>query len=245
MIRLIIPYLALLLSDVAVYSVQAKETNKSDLSFSIYLWPLQKSPEPKKLIVGKHDPIPYAAEIQYHEGEEKHSVKLLPGRQTQKLHYSGETPLLLYRHVVETNSTSNYATFPLQPQWRDVLFILKYPDYKSRSYKNFAVDRTITTKTPGTGIVFNLSNQSAQISINGQNDLLPEKQNRAFRMQRSGQDFTRFQVSVRSSRPEKEWVTAHSSKRFLSKRPGTVFLLSSGPGSSNKNVKVITLSPPR
>jgi hypothetical protein len=242
-IRLIIPYLALLLSDVAVYSVQAKETNNPDLSFSIYLWPLQKSPEPKKLIVGKHDPIPYAAEIQYHEGEDKHSVKLLPGRQTKKLHYRGETPLILYRYTAETNSTATYATFALEPQWRDVLFILKYPDYKSRSYKNFAVDRTITSKTPGTGIVFNLSNQSAQISINGRNDILPDKQNRAFRMQRSGQDFTRFQISVRSTRSENKWVTAHSSKRFLSKKPGTVFLL--GSGSSRNNVKVITLSPSR
>ena len=93
--------------------------------------------------------------------------------------------------------------------------------------------------------MINLSGKRTLVSVNGLTKELNHKQVVLFPMQGNRQAFTRFQVSVESEDSEKGWYLAHSSKRFLSKRPGTVFLLSPGNSNETPQIKVVPLSPPR
>jgi hypothetical protein len=137
------------------------------------------------------------------------------------------------------------ARLPIEAQKRDVLYILNYYNRESNSYQNIPIDRTRVSKIAGTGLVLNLSGKRTMVSVNGTTKELVHKQAAPFRMQGNSQAFTRFQVSVESEDSEKGWILAHSSKRFLSKRPGAIFLLSPGNESGKPQIKVVPLSPPR
>jgi len=198
-----------------------------------------------KYSIVKNDPVPYLNKVQYSDGNQTHSVNLLPGRQSKRLFYGGTNPLELKSFMVEANSTRIVARLPVDAQKRDVLYILNYYNQESNSYQNVPVDRTRVSKIAGTGIVLNLSGKRALVSVNGITKELVHQQAAPFRMQGNSQAFTRFQVSVESADSEKGWALAHSSKRFLSKRPGTIFLLSLGNASGKPQIKVVPLSPPR
>ncbi|MFP6901171.1 MAG: hypothetical protein VCA36_09520 [Opitutales bacterium] len=244
MIRLIRPWVAFLLAASNAILIFGQEGNQQKLSFSLYVWPWEKTTKSEQPTIGKNDPVRYAAEVRYSDGNETHAVNLLPGRQSKRLYYGGKGPLILNRFIAENNSTIGFATLPLEPRWRDVLFILFYPK-GSRTFEHLTVDRTIVTRNAGEGIVFNLSRKRTRVQINGTTRSLQHKQKGSFLMQRAGQDFTRFQVSVEPEKSNDEWIVAHSSKRYLSKRAGTVLLVSPFSSNSGTRLKVVTLSPPR
>jgi hypothetical protein len=221
---------------VAVYGQKPSNPQRS---FSLYVWPYQKSiksPKPKN---SKIDPVRFLPEFRYKNGEEVHSMKLLPARQSKRLNYTGKSPLSLYRILPENNATEIVAVLHFDSHWRDTLFVLYPKDVAGRAYSNFPIDRTLASQTAGAGVVVNLTRKSTLVAVNGAKKNLPAGGISPFRMQQPGEDFTRFKVSLQKN---DDWIVAHSSKRFLSKRSGTVFLLSSSSGSK---LKVSVLSPPR
>tara|TARA_Y100000588_G_C13972414_1_gene803570 strand:- start:94 stop:828 length:735 start_codon:yes stop_codon:yes gene_type:complete len=243
-IRFIQAWLAFLLTASSATLIFGQESAQQKLSFSLYVWPWEKTTKSQQPSIGKNDPVRYAAEVRYRDGNETHAVNLLPGRQSKRLFYGGQGPLVLDRFIAESNSTRGFATLPLEPRWRDVLFILYYPK-GNRTYENLSIDRTSVTRSEGGGIVFNLSQKRTRVQVNGITKSLQHKQKEIFLMRRAGQDFTRFQISVEPQESDDEWIVAHSSKRYLSKRAGTVFLLSPFSGNSGSRLKMVTLSPPR
>jgi len=242
-IRLFIPpWWAFVFTSFLCIATLGQENAQPHLSFSLFAWSGQ-SPKSPKPSTGKVDPVRYLPEFQYRDGNETHSVTLFPGRQSNRLRFAGESPLALYRALPENNATEIAAVLHFDPRWRDVLFVLFPKDISGRSYSGFPIDRTLATQTPGAGVVVNLTREKILVDVNGAKKQLASKDVSPFRMQRPGEDFTRFQVSVQT---EDDWTVVHSTKRFLSKRAGTVFLLSPGSsGSSKTRPKVIILSPPR
>ena len=213
-----------------------------NLSFSLYVQPYQKTIKSEKPTTGKGDTVRFLPELRYRNGEETHSIKLLPGRQCKRLHYTSESPLTLYRVLPENNSTEIAAVIQIDPKWEDVLFVLYPKDRSGRTYKSFPIDRSLATKTAGAGVVGNLSRETTLVEINGSKRKLSPGQVSPFRMKRAGEEFTRFVASVET---DNGWNIVHSSKRFLSKRSGTVFLLTPTSANSSGKLKVVTLSPPR
>ena len=243
MIHVIRPWSVLLLAGFISVAVIGQETATPSLSFSLYAWPYQQAVKPRQATAGKIDPVRYLPELRYRDGNETRSVNLLPGRQSKRLNFSGESPVTLFRVLPETNATEISAVLHLAPHNRDVLFVLYPKDVAGRSYGNFPINRTQVAQTAGAGIIANLTREKLLVDVNGAKKQLAPQEISAFRMQRPGEDFTRFQISTET---QNGWTVVHSTKRFLSKQGGTVLLLSPGSSRSSKTKpKVITLSPPR
>jgi hypothetical protein len=219
-----------------------QEVKQGNFSFSLYAQPYQKPKKSEKPTTGKDDPVRYLPELNYRDGKEVHSIKLLPGRQSKRLHYASQSPLTLYRVLPENNATEIAAVIRVEPNWEDVLFVLYPKDVAGRTYRSFPIDRSLAAKTPGAGVVSNLSRETTLVEINGIKRKLSPGQVSSFRMQREGEEFTRIMVSIET---DNGWTAAYSSKRYLSNNPGTTFLLSPTSGNSRVKLKVVTLSPPR
>ena len=243
MIRVIRPWSALLLVGFFCVAVIGQETANPPPSFSLYAWPYQQAVKPRQAPGGKIDPVRYLPELRYRDGNETHSVNLLPGRQSKRLTFSGESPITLFRVLPETNATEISAVLHLAPGSRDVLFVLYPKDVAGRSYGSFPINRTSVAQIAGAGIIANLTREKLLVDVNGAKKQLAPREISPFRMQRTGEDFTRFQVSAET---QNGWTVVHSTKRFLSRQGGTVLLLSpSSSRSSRAKPKVVTLSPPR
>ena len=191
------------------------------VNFRLLVWAHPKSQSSSvttSVKTGEPTEVRFHSTFHYLDGNVTKELRLLPGKPSKNVSYSGDAALSFFSNQKIQSPPSFSVSF--DPRWKEVLLLL-YPKTSAEKTFNFLpVFRPIGG--PGIGVAVNLTGNPLSLSVDGRRQRLLPGKPAPFRFSLSQKDHIRFGVDALDAGTAKPILSV---KKFFDQNDNPILLL--------------------